>query len=315
MTQQTRKLSDLSPLISMLAIFLVVQVISVFLSTPVANSGTLVFDNPDSVSNSFSYIGYVLIGTLGLLIAMKLGFHLLIRLVIGFSIIFSFYFVFTATLSFLPFLSVTTANVVGSIMAVALALILYKYPEWYIVNIAGIIASVAFSVLLGVSFGIVPALVLLVILAVYDAISVYKTKHMLTLAKNAMELKLPLMFIIPKNRNYSFLAESETSKPSSITEQTTPTISKEDLQPITQEKHVFFLGLGDVAEPTLLVVSAHVFVNSIYPVIGAMIGTLVGCTVLYFVAMKGKPQAGLPFLNAGVILGFFIGLFVGGVWF
>ena len=123
------------------------------------------------------------------------------------------------------------------------------------------------------------------------------------------------MFIIPKNKNYSFLADDVITKPSSITEQITPTIGEADLQPITQEKHVFFLGLGDVAEPTLLVVSANVFVNNIYPVIGAMIGTLVGCTFLYFVAMKGKPQAGLPFLNAGVIIGFFIGLLLAGIWF
>ena len=315
MSQQTRKLNDFSPLLSMLAIFLVVQIISVFLSTPIASSGTQVFQNPDSVSNSFSYIGFVLLGTLGLLVAMKLGFNLLIRVVIGFAVVFSFYFVFTALLSYIPFLSITEYNAIGSIMAVALALVLYKYPEWYIVDIAGILASVSFSVLLGVSFNIVPALVLLVILAVYDAISVYKTKHMVTLAKNAMALKLPLMFIIPKNKNYSFLADDVITKPSSITEQITPTIGEADLQPITQEKHVFFLGLGDVAEPTLLVVSANVFVNNIYPVIGAMIGTLVGCTFLYFVAMKGKPQAGLPFLNAGVIIGFFIGLLLAGIWF
>jgi presenilin-like A22 family membrane protease len=312
-TQTKRKLSDFSPLLSMLAIYLVVQVVSVFLSKPILNSGTQVFSDPNQVSNSFSYVGYVLIGTLGLLIAMKLGFNLLIRVVISFSIVFSFFFVFTATLSYVPFLSENMCNVIGSILAIALALVLYKYPEWYVVNTAGILASIAFSVLLGVSFNIVPAIVLLIILAVYDAISVYKTKHMVTLAKNAMALKLPLMFVIPKNKNYSFLAEPE--KPSGITEQVEPSIGEEELQPITQEKHVFFLGLGDVAEPTLLVVSANVFVQNIYPVVGAMIGTLVGCTALYFVAMKGKPQAGLPFLNTGVILGFFVGLLLGGVWF
>jgi len=61
------------------------------------------------------------------------------------------------------------------------------------------------------------------------------------------------------------------------------------------------------------VVSAHVFLHSAYPVIGAMLGTLVGCVVLFTVAMKGNVQAGLPFLNFGAIVGFFAGVLVSGM--
>jgi presenilin-like A22 family membrane protease len=43
-----------------------------------------------------------------------------------------------------------------------------------------------------------------------------------------------------------------------------------------------------------------------------MLGTLAGYAVLYTFVMKGKPQAGLPFLNSGVILGFFIGVLLSG---
>ena len=51
----------------------------------------------------------------------------------------------------------------------------------------------------GVSLGTVPVILLLVILAVYDAISVYKTKHMITLAEGVIDLKTPILFVIPKN--------------------------------------------------------------------------------------------------------------------
>lgn len=76
------------------------------------------------------------------------------------------------------------------------------------------------------------------------------------------------------------------------------------------------MGLGDAVMPTMLVVSANVFMNSdgwiSYPVLGAMLGTLAGFAVLFILVMKGKPQAGLPFLNSGVILGFFAGVLLSG---
>nr|WP_279385066.1 presenilin family intramembrane aspartyl protease [Methanosarcina barkeri] len=40
---------------------------------------------------------------------------------------------------------------------------------------------------------------------------------------------------------------------------------------------LFFMGLGDAVMPTLLVVSANVFMKSnFYPVLGAILGTLIG---------------------------------------
>jgi presenilin-like A22 family membrane protease len=37
-----------------------------------------------------------------------------------------------------------------------------------------------------------------------------------------------------------------------------------------------------------------------------MLGTLLGFTALMAVALKGKPQAGLPFLCTGAILGYLL---------
>jgi presenilin-like A22 family membrane protease len=136
---------------------------------------------------------------------------------------------------------------------------------------------------------------LLVLLAIYDAISVYRTKHMITMAEGIMDLKLPILFVIPKHLRYSFLQEK---------------VKKEG------EREAFFMGLGDAIMPTLLVVSASIFIHTTggntYPVLGAMLGTLAGFVVLFALVMKGKPQAGLPFLNSGVILGFFIGVLLSG---
>ncbi|MGP8337128.1 MAG: presenilin family intramembrane aspartyl protease, partial [Methanosarcinaceae archaeon] len=65
-----------------------------------------------------------------------------------------------------------------------------------------------------------------------------------------------------------------------------------------------------------LVVSAYVFIEHAglisYPALGAMIGTIVGFFALGIFVMKGKPQAGLPFLNSGVILGYVAGCLLSG---
>ena len=125
---------------------------------------------------------------------------------------------------------------------------------------------------------------------------------MVALAEGVMDLRLPILLVIPKHWNYSFMSEK---------------FDKED-------REAFFMGLGDAVMPTLLVVSANVFVTdtSFYsfpligdinlPAIGAILGTFLGFLVLMALVMKGKPQAGLPFLNGGVILGYVVGSLIAG---
>jgi len=43
------------------------------------------------------------------------------------------------------------------------------------------------------------------------------------------------------------------------------------------------------------------------PALGALIGTLAGYAMLSRIAGRGKPHAGLPFLNSGAIIGFVVG--------
>ena len=90
-------------------------------------------------------------------------------------------------------------------------LLLRYYPEWYIIDAFGILVCAGISSLFGVSMTILPALLLLVVLAVYDAISVYKTRHMVSLAEGVIKMKAPLLFVVPKSRDYSFRRDPEIS--------------------------------------------------------------------------------------------------------
>jgi len=64
--------------------------------------------------------------------------------------------------------------------------------------------------LFGISFGLLPALLLLAFLAVYDAISVYGTEHMLSLAEGVMDLNIPVVLVIPLSLSYSLLGSSRS---------------------------------------------------------------------------------------------------------
>ncbi len=281
-------------MITMAGLILLVQVLALLLASPMEISEMQAFDDPTQVSNSIYYLVLILAFTLLILIAIKKNMKWFISLSIYFAILSTLYYVFIALLALFP--SFEGLEVwISALLSAGLTLLLYKYPEWYVIDILGICIASGVSALLGISLSVIPVVVLLLLLAIYDAISVYKTKHMITLAEGVMDLKLPILFVIPKKRGYSFLEETFAEG---------------------EKREAFFMGLGDAVMPTLLVVSASVFLENggpaSYPVLGAMLGTLAGYFALSILVMKGNPQAGLPFLNSGVILGFFAGLLVSG---
>jgi len=135
-------------------------------------------------------------------------------------------------------------------------------------------------------------LILLVALAIYDAISVYKTKHMIDLADTVMDLKLPVLLVIPKIRNYSLIKETKRLK-QKIEEK--------------EERDAFFMGLGDIVLPGVLVAAIyHNIPNGLYIALSTIAGILIGFAILMYFVMKGKPQAGLPLLCSGAIAGYII---------
>jgi presenilin-like A22 family membrane protease len=73
------------------------------------------------------------------------------------------------------------------------------------------------------------------------------------------------------------------------------------------------MGLGDTVIPGILVVSASMFLPetpsllftaNIWVAIGTIVGGLLGYLLLMRFVLRGRPQAGLPFLNTGAILGY-----------
>jgi presenilin-like A22 family membrane protease len=270
----------------MILFLLAVQVIALLLVNPLKAQHMQAFEDPQSILNPIWYMGLILAFTLFMLFIIKLDLRWIIHLIILVVVAFTLYLVFFVILSMI---APPITSFIGSLMlTTALTLLLYKYPEWYIIDLTGIVIGAGAAALFGISLAIIPTLLLLIVLAIYDALAVYQTKHMIRLAEGMLDLRTPILFIIPKKWGYSFL------------EQTT-----------NGEKNAYFMGLGDVVVPTILVVSAKVFIVSTrfvnLPALGAIIGSLVGFVALIFISQGERPQAGLPFLNTGTIIGFFIG--------
>ncbi len=289
------KIKDYIPFAGMAFMLLLVQLIAIALSEPFEKNDMKAFSNPEATSNVIYWVAIILVFTAFILVVIKLNKKWIIQAFILFTVTSTLYYVFYAIFS--AFLAPGLNFILTIILSIALTVILYKFPEWYVIDIIGVIIGGGAASIFGISLAIIPTLLLLVLLLVYDYIAVYRTKHMITLAEGVMELRLPILFVIPKRWGYSFLTEK---------------FDKE-------EREAFFMGLGDAVMPTILVISANTFSSAVpfiagvnLPAVGAIVGTFVGFFVLMGFVMKGKPQAGLPFLNGGVILGYIVGSLIAG---
>lgn len=286
----------------MVLFIIAIQGVALLLAHPFQASDIKAFSDPESVFNPLYYVLLVLAFTAFLLFVIKLGRRWVIQLIMGLVIISTLYFVYSSVL-----LNLTDIGWIIAIAATAVtAFFLFYYPEWWVIDVVGILIGAGAAAIFGISLAVVPALVLLVALGVYDFVSVYETKHMISLAEGVVDLKLPVLFVLPRNRGYSHVKWAREASQVSGEEK-------------FEKREAFFMGLGDAVIPTVLVISANSFMSAPaiglinVPALGAAAGTIVGYAALMWFVLKGKPQAGLPFLNSGAIGGFLIASYIVGV--
>ena len=302
-------------------LFLLIQLGALALVQTFFDQGYQAVENPEDPTNSLLYFGAILLATLGFLAAFKYDLDWIVRIVIVATSGLLSWYVFSAIVPMIP------AVLLGSAVAIAL----WVYPEWYVINTAGVLMGAGAAGLFGITFGILPALLLLTVLAVYDAISVYKTEHMLDLADGVMDLRIPAILIIPLTLSYSILddtdeddKEEDTETVDETAEQTDESENEVDTESDEDDgRDVFFIGLGDAVIPGVLVASAAFFspapqfavpvIELNLPALLALIGTMAGLLVLMRMVMNGRAHAGLPLLNGGAIGGYLLGSLLAGI--
>ncbi len=207
--------------------------------------------------------------------------------------IFYFAVAWTMIFSLMPifyFVGFPYPGITSIVVSVLLTIFLAIHPEWYMMDITGVLMAVGISLILGLSLGMVPIVLLLSILAIYDAISVYKTKHMVSLAENVIEHNLPALFVIPSKSDFSFKkAKPITSK------------SKKE----NKGREAYYMGFGDVMIPGILIIAAATNFGLLAGV-ATLIGSFSAMLLLTAMVNKGDPQPGLPYLNGGALLGLIV---------
>jgi presenilin-like A22 family membrane protease len=297
--------------LGLLALYVGAQAVGLALAEPFLSAGLSSTSNAQSVTAPIEIIVLIVLAPLGILfLARRQGGVAALRHLILLAIAGALYFTLFATFALFPpsqillppygaELTVVPALILAGTVSACLYLALLMEPQWYVVDLVGFLAAGSLIAILGISFAILPAFILLVALLIYDAIAVYGTKHMVSLAEVVTDMKLPILMVMPESAGYDY-----TSSPS---------LAEQRQQP-TEERQALFMGLGDVVIPGTLVVSSFIWLPDAphFAGIGAnalvaaatLLGSLVGYGILMRLVLRGNAQAGLPLLNGGAIAGY-----------
>lgn len=169
-------------------------------------------------------------------------------------------------------------------------LLLFK-QNWIVLNISGILTSAGLASIWGVDLGVYTAVILLVIFAIYDYIAVYKTKHMLEIARASTSSNMPMFFVVPERGGFD-MKDVDIDKPSDGEE--------------GERRGAIMLGFGDIAIPNVMVISSFLYGGTMLFFLLPLLGGIIAMFALF--SFIKRPAPGLPFLNTGVLIGFGIAL-------
>ena len=180
----------------------------------------------------------------------------------------------------------------GAVLIMGVLIFLWlEMPRVWIHDILMILGLAGAASFFGLGFNPAIVVALLVVLSFYDFIAVYKTKHMLKIAKEMIAQKVVLGFIIPKEIKYF----------------------KEKLNQVKPGGGFMILGGGDVVLPNLLAVS--VIPSGLLKALVIVVFSLAGCFLSYwlFTNQKGpkgcpEPIPALPPVALLAIIGYFVTL-------
>ena len=263
--------------LQLLVLFIVSQALGLYVASGLIASNvkaTIYSENPEDVSNAFAMFFYILFFTAIMLFVL---FVLRIRKSI---------FLFEALAIFATSMIVFSVLAGNAAFVYAFLLVALRYffrENILFKNIAAIIAICGAGSLLGVSLAPLPAAVFLALLACYDVIAVFYTKHMVKLAKEISK------------RQAAFTVSMPT------------------------KKHVFQLGTGDLVMPlffassVLKKASMHYESLALLPALVLLLGAFTGLVItLDYCARKPRALPALP-LQALFMLLAWLAMILGGI--
>jgi len=203
------------------------------------------------------------------------------------QIIFKLLFVSTIFWGGILLLSAWTSDLFSLIIMVILIVWWLKGPSVFIQDVCVILAMAGAGSVFGLTFTPKVVIVLLVIFSAYDIVAVYKTKHMVEMAKEMIESHAILGLVIPPNLS----------------------AFKENLKEVKLGGRFMVLGGGDIVFPLLFcssLVSSGIF-NSLIVALFSLIGLFFS----FWIFIKQKEKKAIPALPPIALLSILGYLFIG----
>ena len=232
-------------------------------------------------------IAAVLVTTGIILLAVRLGLGRLVRA----FLIFGTFWILAFALAVIVFRVAGFLDywMLVPVLGVAMGLMWLAFVRnhYFVGDVIGVLVLSYASVTIGFSFSPVAVIAVVVILAVYDAIAVYVTGHMMSLAKAFVGQGVPIGLMV-------FGVQPG---------------GKLDLGQPRSERKWIVLGWGDLGIPAAFVIA----VGRVAPAValGATWGAVAGYFLLAWIAERfpgQKGHAGLPPIIGCMLVGSFIGL-------
>lgn len=250
-------------------------------------------DRPEvEQSSSYLFIIFgVLLGTVLLLLLIKFRQRNIWRIWYGLAVVIA--------------LSVALSGFMPEVFALVISLIVAFFkvlkPNVIIHNISEILIYGGISAIFAPIFNIGSAILLLVFISIYDIIAVWKSKHMVKLAKFQTKSNLFAGLTIPY---------SAKAKPAPVKEN----VNKgKTADKGSQEKgRTAILGGGDIAFPLLftsVVMKELIYSGNAFPVVNSLIISVIVTVALGFLlfnTQKGRFYPAMPFISIGCLLGYLI---------
>ena len=272
---------------TILAFFIIAQLLGIFTGTVIVLdiaknpyvTGLIVTGDSEDPLNALFFIGYMIFGAgVMMLLIRRFGLHTLVFRALEFIMISTassivFYAFFRTVMGY------GESTALGIMAGLAFSAAMGFRPG--LKNAAAIFATAGVGVIFGISLGLFPVVLFLILLSIYDYLSVFATKHMVEMAN----------FVVQKDLAFTITAKAPPSAPG-------------------EKEQRVDLGTGDMVAPIMLEVSALMYspVATVFVFAGAVVSLGL---FLFFVWKKKMVLPALPPIVLGMVASLMLGFLLG----
>jgi presenilin-like A22 family membrane protease len=237
--------------------------------------------------NALFFLGYILLGAVMVILAARYYKGMIMFQLLESMVIFSASSIVFFAFALYPLnMGVEEALAFGGALGIALAAAKFVWAQTK--NAAAIISSAGVGAIFGFSLGFLPAVIFTILLSIYDYIAVFKTRHMVEMAREL------------STRQLSF-AVTAKEVPARKQNETVEVY----VERANKEGDRLDLGTGDLSVPAMVAVSAYTLGPNglIYSFAVATGSTIALYALLKFVAKERVFLPALPPICLGGMLG------------